>query len=126
MDTALRASEHLEGCNGNRESVWSRPSDGKWEERSVPIEPLPMNPGSLLSWLLVGLLAGWLAGLLTRGRGFGCLGNIAVGLLGAIVGGYLFTLLGFRGPTGFIGSVVIACIGAAALLVVLNLAARPR
>lgn len=124
MDPALGAGEYLEGCDGYRERVWSRPIGGQWEEGSV--SPLPMNPGSLLSWLLVGLLAGWLAGLLTRGRGFGCLGNIAVGLLGAIVGGYLFTLLGFRGPTGFIGSVVIACIGAAALLVVLNLAARPR
>ncbi len=90
------------------------------------MDALPMNPGSLASWLLVGFLAGWLAGLLTRGRGFGCLGNIAVGLLGAVVGGYLFTQLGFRGPTGFFGSVLIACVGAAALLVVLNLVARPR
>lgn len=91
----------------------------------MPLDPLPMNPGSLVSWLFVGLLAGWLAGLLTRGRGFGCLGNVAVGLLGAVIGGYLFSLLGLHGPTGFIGSVVIACIGAATLLVVLNLAARP-
>ncbi len=90
------------------------------------MDALPMNPGSLASWLLVGLLAGWLAGLLTRGRGFGCLGNIAIGLLGAVVGGYLFTQLGFHGPTGFFGSVLIACVGAAALLVVLNLVARPR
>ncbi|WP_422396429.1 GlsB/YeaQ/YmgE family stress response membrane protein [Thermorudis peleae] len=76
--------------------------------------------GSLFGWLLVGLLAGWLAGLMTRGRGFGCLGNIAIGLVGAIIGGYLFSRLGFHGPVGFFGSVLIAAIGAALLLVVLS------
>jgi uncharacterized membrane protein YeaQ/YmgE (transglycosylase-associated protein family) len=78
----------------------------------------------LLGWLVIGFLAGWLAGLLTRGRGFGCLGNVAIGLLGAIVGGYLFQLLGVRGPAGFLGSLLVALVGAGVLLLVVNLMRR--
>jgi uncharacterized membrane protein YeaQ/YmgE (transglycosylase-associated protein family) len=81
---------------------------------SVLIE---LEPGGLLAWILVGLVAGWLAATLTRGRGFGCLGNIAVGLAGAIVGGFIFQQLDLRGPAGFLGSVLVASIGAALLLV---------
>lgn len=82
------------------------------------------EPRSLVSWLVIGFVAGWLAGILTRGRGFGCLGNIALGLIGAVVGGYLFHLLGIRGPAGFWGSLVIALIGASTLLLVANLLRR--
>jgi uncharacterized membrane protein YeaQ/YmgE (transglycosylase-associated protein family) len=78
----------------------------------------------LLGWLVIGFLAGWLAGLLTRGRGFGCLGNVAIGLLGAAVGGYLFQLLGVRGPAGFLGSLLVALVGAGVLLLVVNLMRR--
>jgi uncharacterized membrane protein YeaQ/YmgE (transglycosylase-associated protein family) len=78
----------------------------------------------LLGWLVIGFLAGWLAGLLTRGRGFGCLGNVAIGLLGAVVGGYLFQLLGVRGPVGFLGSLLVALVGAGVLLLVVNLMRR--
>jgi uncharacterized membrane protein YeaQ/YmgE (transglycosylase-associated protein family) len=78
----------------------------------------------LLGWLVIGFLAGWLAGLLTRGRGFGCLGNVAIGLLGAVVGGYLFQLLGVRGPAGFLGSLLVALVGAGVLLLVVNLMRR--
>jgi uncharacterized membrane protein YeaQ/YmgE (transglycosylase-associated protein family) len=78
----------------------------------------------LLGWLVIGFLAGWLAGLLTRGRGFGCLGNIAIGLLGAVVGGYLFQLLGVRGPAGLLGSLLVALVGAGVLLLVVNLMRR--
>jgi uncharacterized membrane protein YeaQ/YmgE (transglycosylase-associated protein family) len=84
----------------------------------------PTEPRSLLGWLIVGFLAGWLAGLLTRGRGFGCLGNVAVGLVGAVIGGYLFDSLGIRGPVGFVGSLLVAVIGAGVLLVALNLLRR--
>jgi uncharacterized membrane protein YeaQ/YmgE (transglycosylase-associated protein family) len=78
----------------------------------------------LLGWLVIGFLAGWLAGLLTRGRGFGCLGNVAIGLLGAVVGGYLFQLLGVRGPAGFLGSLLVALVGAGVLLLIANLMRR--
>lgn len=82
---------------------------------------MDLNPGSVIAWIVVGFLAGWLAATLSRGRGFGCLGNTAVGLAGAVIGGVLFSALGLSGTAGFIGSVVIAAIGAALLLVVLGL-----
>jgi uncharacterized membrane protein YeaQ/YmgE (transglycosylase-associated protein family) len=82
---------------------------------------LELNPGNLIAWVLVGFLAGWIAATLSTGRGFGCLGNTAIGLAGAIIGGLLFSALGITGATGFLGSVLIASIGAALLLVVTSL-----
>ena len=82
---------------------------------------MDLNPGNLVAWIIVGFLAGWLAATLSRGRGFGCLGNTAIGLAGAIVGGLLFSALGNTGTTGFLGSVLIASIGAALLLVIAGL-----
>jgi uncharacterized membrane protein YeaQ/YmgE (transglycosylase-associated protein family) len=80
-----------------------------------------LNPGNLVAWILVGFIAGWLAATLATGRGFGCLGNTAIGLAGAIIGGLLFSALGITGATGFIGSIIIASIGAALLLVLATL-----
>ena len=80
-----------------------------------------LEPGSLLAWVILGLIAGWIAGHLTRGRGFGCIGNVAVGLVGAVIGGFIFSVLGINGLAGFWGSLIIAVIGAAALLVLINL-----
>jgi uncharacterized membrane protein YeaQ/YmgE (transglycosylase-associated protein family) len=74
----------------------------------------------VLGWVLIGLVAGWLASTVTRGRELGCLGNIAIGLAAAVIGGFLFTLLGFDGAVGLLGSFVIASIGAALLLILLN------
>lgn len=82
---------------------------------------MDLNPGSVFAWIVVGFLAGWLAATLSRGRGFGCPGNIAVGLAGAIIGGFLFSALGLTGTAGFIGSIIVASIGAALLIVILGL-----
>jgi uncharacterized membrane protein YeaQ/YmgE (transglycosylase-associated protein family) len=82
---------------------------------------LDLNPGSLISWIIVGFLAGWIAVTLSTGRGFGCLGNTAIGLAGAIIGGLLFSALGITGTTGFFGSLLVASVGAALLLVVTSL-----
>jgi uncharacterized membrane protein YeaQ/YmgE (transglycosylase-associated protein family) len=74
------------------------------------------------AWIIIGLLAGWLAGHLTRGRGFGCLVNIILGLVGAIVGGWLFTKLGVATVTmGFWGSVAAATVGAVLLVAIARL-----
>jgi len=70
---------------------------------------------SLLWFLIIGALAGWLAGKLTKGRGFGLLSNIVVGCVGAVLGGFLFNLLGLTG-FGIIGSLVMALVGALVLL----------
>ncbi|HKO04857.1 MAG TPA: GlsB/YeaQ/YmgE family stress response membrane protein [Candidatus Acidoferrales bacterium] len=66
---------------------------------------------SLFGWLLMGALAGWLSGELVRGKGFGCLGNILLGLIGAVVGGWLFEQLHIT-SLGFIGGLAAATIGA--------------
>jgi len=75
---------------------------------------------NLLIFLLVGAIAGWLAGLIVKGRGFGVAGNIVIGVIGAVVGGYLFGILGIT-TGGLLGAIVMATIGAAALLYVVGL-----
>lgn len=68
-----------------------------------------------LYFLLLGALAGWLAGKLTKGSGFGFIANMIIGVIGAILGGFLFSLLGLE-SNGFIGSLVTAVVGALVLL----------
>ncbi len=69
----------------------------------------------LIWFLLIGLAAGWLAGQLTKGRGFGFVGNLAVGVLGAIIGGFIFRLVGLS-AWGTCGSLIMATLGAVILL----------
>ena len=71
-------------------------------------------------WLLVGLIAGFLASAFIRGRGYGCIGNIIVGLIGAFIGGFLADLLNIQGTYHFWGSVVIAFIGSGILVAILQ------
>jgi len=75
---------------------------------------------SLLGWIIIGLIAGWLAGKVTRGAGFGCLADVALGLVGALLGGWLFTRLGFFGG-GFLFSLAAATVGAVLLVAVARL-----
>jgi uncharacterized membrane protein YeaQ/YmgE (transglycosylase-associated protein family) len=68
-----------------------------------------------LLWVLIGALAGWLAGKVMKGKGFGLWGNIGIGILGALVGGFLFKILGISvGAT--LGRLVMAFVGAVVLL----------
>jgi uncharacterized membrane protein YeaQ/YmgE (transglycosylase-associated protein family) len=69
----------------------------------------------LVWFLLVGLVAGWLAGKLTKGSGYGVVGDIVIGVLGAFVGGFLFRLVGIS-AYGTIGSIIVATIGAIVLI----------
>jgi uncharacterized membrane protein YeaQ/YmgE (transglycosylase-associated protein family) len=82
----------------------------------------------ILSWILLGLIAGWLAGLVMRGGGYGVIGDIVVGILGALIGGWLYTAItGAPGITGFdLGSILIAFIGAVILIAVLRAVAGRR
>ena len=73
---------------------------------------------SILVWLIIGALAGWLAGELMRGDGFGFFGNVIVGILGAMIGGWLFGIIGLDPNYGFIGSVITSVVGAVVLLFV--------
>ena len=77
----------------------------------------------LLSWIVVGLIAGWLAGLIMRGSGFGLIGNIIVGVIGGLLGGWIASSLLHIGPgmSGInLGSILIAFLGAVVLLVILR------
>jgi uncharacterized membrane protein YeaQ/YmgE (transglycosylase-associated protein family) len=78
----------------------------------------------LLIFLLVGAIAGWLAGLIVRGFGFGLIGNIVVGIIGALVAGYLFPRLGIGLPAGMVGEILSAAIGAVIVLVIIGFIRR--
>ncbi|MEO6279799.1 GlsB/YeaQ/YmgE family stress response membrane protein [Roseateles sp.] len=79
---------------------------------------------SLLWFLVVGIVAGWLAGKLVKGGGFGLIGDLVVGVIGAFVGGFLFSSLGVSAGGGLIGSIIVATIGAVVLLFVVRLIKR--
>jgi uncharacterized membrane protein YeaQ/YmgE (transglycosylase-associated protein family) len=83
-----------------------------------------LNPGGLISWLIVGLLAGWIAGIVTRGGGFGCITNIVIGVIGAFIGGLILEILNVNGTAGFLESLAIATLGSVILLAIANLARR--
>ncbi|VWB10475.1 MULTISPECIES: GlsB/YeaQ/YmgE family stress response membrane protein [Burkholderia] len=82
-----------------------------------------MDMHGLIVWLVIGAIAGWLAGVLVKGSGFGLLIDIVVGIVGAVIGGWLAGLLGI-GFSGMLGSIVIALIGAVILLLVIRLFRR--
>ena len=75
-------------------------------------------------FILIGLAAGWLAGQLMKGGGFGIVGDIVVGVIGALLGGFLFRTLGVSAGGGLLGSLIVATIGAVILLFLLRLIKR--
>lgn len=77
-----------------------------------------------IGWLIIGAIAGWLAGKLMRGGGFGLLVNIIVGLIGSVVGGWIFGALGFATNVGVWGSLITSFLGAVILLWVISLFKR--
>ncbi|MEV8518370.1 GlsB/YeaQ/YmgE family stress response membrane protein [Dyella marensis] len=78
----------------------------------------------ILAWLVIGAVAGWLAGLVMKGGGFGLLVDIVVGIVGAFIGGWLSGLLGISLGGGLIASIVTATLGAIVLLFVVRLFRR--
>jgi uncharacterized membrane protein YeaQ/YmgE (transglycosylase-associated protein family) len=78
----------------------------------------------LLWFLFIGLVAGWLTGLIMRGGGYGIFGDLILGVIGAFVGRWLFGVLGVGAGYGFIGSVICATVGAILLVVLLRLVRR--
>ena len=79
---------------------------------------------SVIAWLIVGAIAGWLAGLLVKGFGFGLIGNIVVGIVGAVIAGWLLPRLGIALGTGMVAAIINAVIGAVILLVIIGLVRR--
>ncbi len=82
-----------------------------------------MSLESILIFLVIGAIAGWLAGVIMKGGGFGLAGDIVIGIIGAFIGGVLFRFLGIAAG-GFVGSIVIALVGAIVLLFILRLVRR--
>jgi len=86
---------------------------------------MALDPGGIVAWLIVGLIAGFFASHFVRGHGFGLVGDVLLGVVGAFLGGLLASVFGFGGTAGFWGTIVVAFVGAALLLVVLR-ALAPR
>ena len=84
----------------------------EWDVRSIWIQV----PHGLVWWLFLGLVAGWLAGKIARGRGFGCIGDILLGLIGSVIGGWVFTKLGIVHANTFLFSLAAAPVGAVILV----------
>ena len=85
-----------------------------------------MNGESLLIFLLVGVLAGWLGGIVVKGYGLGLVGDMVVGVIGSFIGGWLFSYFHIVHGTGFLGELIGATVGAILLLFVLRLVRRRR
>lgn len=85
----------------------------------APMIALVLMPGSIIAWLVVGLVAGWLAGMVMKGGGYGVIGDIVVGLVGALVGGFLMSFFD-AGATGFWGSIFVAFIGACVMIAIVR------
>jgi len=86
-------------------------------QRSVFVE---VQTHGFIWWVVIGLVAGWIAGHLTRGRGFGCIVDVILGLIGAVLGGWIFTKLGIV-AFGFFGSLAAATVGAVLLVAIARL-----
>jgi len=69
-----------------------------------------------IEWIVVGLIAGWLAGKVMKGGGYGILIDIVLGMLGGILGGWIFTMLGIWPGGGIIGAIIVAFVGAVILV----------
>jgi uncharacterized membrane protein YeaQ/YmgE (transglycosylase-associated protein family) len=79
-----------------------------------------LQPGGILAWIVVGLVAGFLAGKVMSGAGYGIVGDLVVGIIGAFVGGFLANLLFPSASFGLIGSIIVAFIGACVLVAILH------
>ena len=75
-------------------------------------------------FIIIGLVAGWLAGVVMKGGGYGVVGDIVVGIIGALVGGWLFSKMGVSAGGGLVGAIIVAFIGAVILIFLLRLIKR--
>jgi uncharacterized membrane protein YeaQ/YmgE (transglycosylase-associated protein family) len=83
-----------------------------------------MDAHGIIVWLIVGAIAGWLAGMVVKGGGFGLIGDIIVGIVGAIIAGWLLPQIGIVIGSGIVGAIIDAFIGAVILLIILRLIKR--
>ena len=83
-----------------------------------------LEPGGIIAWLVVGLISGWLAGVVMKGGGYGIIWDIILGLVGAFLGGLVFSFF-VQGTTGFWGSIGVSFVGACILIAIVR-AVAPR
>ncbi|HWW47882.1 MAG TPA: GlsB/YeaQ/YmgE family stress response membrane protein [Xanthobacteraceae bacterium] len=83
-----------------------------------------MGIDSVIVWLIVGAIAGWLAGVIVKGAGFGLLGNIVIGIIGAVVAGWILPRLGINLGSGIVSAIINSAIGGIIVLVILSLIRR--
>ena len=83
-----------------------------------------MESHTLIAWLIIGAIAGWLAGTFVKGGGFGLLGDIVVGIIGAFIGGWLAGVLHIHVGSGWISAILTAAVGAVLLLILLRAVRR--
>ena len=116
-----RPSRHLvaPGVGGGYHSPFGHPSGPLF---SPTLREFPMD---MLWFLLIGIAAGWLAGQIMKGGDFGLVGDLIVGVIGALVGGFLFSLFGLS-AAGRLGSLITATVGAIVLIALLRVINRPR
>jgi uncharacterized membrane protein YeaQ/YmgE (transglycosylase-associated protein family) len=95
------------------------------QERVVVVHEHVEYERGLIGWILIGLIAGWLAGKIARGAGYGCITDIILGLVGSVLGGWLFMKLGILGG-GFLYSLAAATVGAIILVAIVHLFAGNR
>jgi uncharacterized membrane protein YeaQ/YmgE (transglycosylase-associated protein family) len=112
---ALRPQQHLTFREDCSRSVPAHFSQFDWRQHMV---------SGLVWWILVGLIAGWLAGKVMKGGGFGVLMDIVIGMIGGVIGGWLFGALGIFPGGGIIGSILVAFCGAVILLWLVRLIKR--
>jgi uncharacterized membrane protein YeaQ/YmgE (transglycosylase-associated protein family) len=84
-----------------------------------------LDPWGILLWIVVGVVAGWLAGVVMKGSGYGLIGDLILGLIGSLVGGFLFSIFG-AGAGGLVGSILVSFIGACILIFVVRFFRRGR
>lgn len=91
---------------------------------TVVLAAMNLSLSNVLWWLLVGLIAGFIASRVMRGGGYGLIGDIVVGLIGAFIGGWLASFVGIGGSGSFIVTIIIAFVGACILLAILHAVSR--
>jgi uncharacterized membrane protein YeaQ/YmgE (transglycosylase-associated protein family) len=83
-----------------------------------------MDAQGIIVWLIIGAIAGWLAGTLLRGGGFGLIGDIIVGIIGAVLGGWLAGVLGLHIASGMVSAIITATVGAIILILIVRVIKR--
>ena len=81
------------------------------------VAEIALAPGGIIAWIVVGLVAGWLAGLVMKGGGYGLIGDLVVGLIGSLVGGFLVSFFD-TGIAGMWGSIFVAFLGACVFIAI--------